>query len=249
MVLLATAVFGATPSCGSTINTSTTFDSDISCDTGDYTFYIDSDDVVVDCAGYTITTVAGNYNQAFFTDSDNITIRNCIFNNTDVAIFTEEATNVLIENNQWLYDGVGSDWLAFISLNQGQTHVIRNNYINVVIPYDNCDTDYCNIFYIEANSNFNVTPEYHEIYDNDITYSFNSTNAVFYLWFHGTGTLGWEGLNITNNTITNNGIESYAISTQLPSVDNTQTDFEIYDNNFYGLDILHFFQQILQEHS
>jgi hypothetical protein len=65
MLLNSTNILAVTPACGSTLTTDTTFDADMDClSTAIYFSDIGSDNVTLDCAGFTIAVDDGTSIQA-----------------------------------------------------------------------------------------------------------------------------------------------------------------------------------------
>jgi len=219
MLMLASAVFGATPSCGDYINSDITFDSDLNCTTAysgsASTLHINSSNIVIDCAGYSIYQNT-QYTPIFKAtmDLNNVTVKNCNFY-SDVVFYDYTGYSFVEFNwidNYWEYIGT-SDWIDFVDFNGGMwwnDSVVSGNTMVV----NSTATQGIYIMYIYDTSNL-------EISNNKITTNLNDPLFWIACDFE-------QDTTIKNNDITNTGDDMIF---RIYNSCATTGDLEIYDNN------------------
>ena len=103
LVLLSTTTAKAvTPACGSNLTTNTTFDSDLVCNGDSVALSIRSDNVTLDCAGYSVTTSGRGAAGISASNVSGITIENCNIHTsgtTGIGINLQNASGSEIANN------------------------------------------------------------------------------------------------------------------------------------------------------
>ncbi|MFH1917685.1 MAG: right-handed parallel beta-helix repeat-containing protein, partial [Nanoarchaeota archaeon] len=184
---------GDTPSACGTITSSTTLNQDVS--SAGTCFTIGANNVVLDCAGYSVTYKTGGEIDKRGVDNtagyDNVTVKNCNIvagnssSNTGVGIYYLGAINGLIENNTISTNGAQANhgiWLRFSS----NKNVAENNTIYVSGT---------------SSSNYGIS------IDQDCSNN-NLTNNVIYTF----GTASNYGITISTNS-NNNLISSTSIFT------------------------------------
>jgi len=123
------------PGCGAVINQSYNLLDDLQNSTCGYTcdngFYIDKDNVTLDCNGHTIRG-NGSGTGIYVNNSNNVTIKNCIIVNFTTGIYFNSSDDGFVLNNTVYDNSIG------INLTSSDNNLIYNNYFDNT---ENADDD------------------------------------------------------------------------------------------------------------
>ena len=131
MLLNSTNILAVTPACGSTLTANTTFDADMNCPSlAIFLSGAGSNNVILDCAGFTISVDDGTGIQAV--DVSDVTIENCeIDTASGVGILGSSIINSEISNNTIT---TANTFSAGISLSQSSNNLVDGNTIPATGP-------------------------------------------------------------------------------------------------------------------
>ena len=131
MLLNSTNILAVTPACGSTLTANTTFDADMNCPSlAIFLSGAGSNNVILDCAGFTISVDDGTGIQAV--DVSDVTIENCeIDTASGVGILGSSIINSEISNNTIT---TANTFSAGISLSQSSNNLVDGNTISATGP-------------------------------------------------------------------------------------------------------------------
>lgn len=139
-IFLTSFISAATPtSCDYYLNESITFDSDLNC-TSDYrAFKIDANDIIIDCAGYTIRTNVSNSIGVGFENlsASNVTLKNCIFENfTSTFYMVTEGVEGLTLENITITGNEESSWSTMEFRNMTNLTIRNMTILDTKRPYE-----------------------------------------------------------------------------------------------------------------
>jgi parallel beta-helix repeat protein len=188
---------------------------------------VNTNNVVLDCNGHTITGNLANYG-VYFANKNNITIKNCIMDNVSRGIYADIVTNILLINNSVSNYYEHGFWLRYfnnsqiisnyiqnatrsnrygIYMEQSSNNLLMHNYIfNSNMGYWNYQNSNNNYYYNNTADNdgpyIGSSLGFSSLYSNNLTYYSNlAKNFTMDTGFWLTTT---TYVNYTNNTAINN---------------------------------------------
>ena len=158
-------------SCGNTLTTNTTLDSDLTCSgigltVGEHNITIDCDGHVIKGTGYAIYGIANN---DYYARYDNITIKNCIITGFSGGInFRISNSNTIINNTLHNNRGYGLELFYFVDRSTIANNTFRNNYhgIQIYESHNNIITD--NNIYNNSGSGLSIQKSANNIFVNNV---------------------------------------------------------------------------------
>ena len=212
-----------TATCGQTITSSVTIDNDLTCTTSQI-LIIGADNIVIDCTNHKLTGNTANVG-IDLSSRTNVTIKNCIINNTNYGIYLWSSSNNNLTNNTAYNNSNGIRLESNSNYNNLTNNTAYNNSnAGIRIEYSNTTTIINNSFYNNKYDGIFLVYANNNTLNNNTAY--NNSEGI-YLFESSNNTL-------TNNTAYNS---TYGILIQQSSNNNTLTNNTAYNNSDSGIRI------------